>query len=97
MKGAVKIFFRINLLLSHPPFLPPPIAPVGSETVSEVAVAGLWEYIAVRCLTGWTGWNLDVKISNYEKPKPTLETSNPCNEFIFLCEHKLNFNYDICI
>jgi hypothetical protein len=27
-------------------------------------------------------------IYNYEKPKPPLETSNPFNEFIFLCEHK---------
>ncbi len=27
-----------------------------SETGSEVALIGLWEYLAVRCLTGWTGW-----------------------------------------
>jgi hypothetical protein len=68
-----------------------------SETGSEAAVIGLWEYIAVRFLTGWTGWILEKYISNYEKTKPSLETSNPYSVFLFLCKHKLNSYKDMCI
>ncbi len=56
-------------------------------TCSETG--SLWEYIhSYESLTGWTGWVLDIYISNYEKPKPPLETSNPDNKSLFLCEHK---------
>jgi hypothetical protein len=58
---------------------------------SEVTLIGSKEHIAVRCLTGWIGWILNIYISNYEKPKPPLETSNPYNE------HKLKSNKDIYI
>jgi hypothetical protein len=56
------------------------------RTGIEVALIDLREYIAVRYLTGWTGWILDIFISNFEKPKHPLETSNLYNEFLFLCE-----------
>ncbi len=60
------------------------------DSGGEVALVSLRKYIAVRFLTGWTGWILDIYISNYEKPKTLLVTSNPYNEFLFLCEQKWN-------
>jgi hypothetical protein len=49
-----------------------------SETGSEVVLIGLWEYIAVRCLTGWTGWILDIYIfPNTKNPNPHWNQAVP--------------------
>ncbi len=60
--------------------------------VQRLGVCG-HTYIAVRCLTGWI---LDIYISDYEKPKPPLETTNPYTMHLFFSVSIKNSNKDIC-
>jgi hypothetical protein len=56
--------------------------------VQKLGVCGN-TYIAVRCLTGLTGWILDIYISNYEKDNPHLKQPIPTmNLFFFVSINK---------